>query len=173
MKQDEWIRTSGAGDRLEVAHHDRDRLVARLVLDPVADDPPPAVAGGQLGLAGAVDQLLAAASVADQHLDRDDRQAERRGDLVELLAAGDVDAVEDLAEDAGRLQAGEPGEVDRRLGVAGPAEDAPFPRDQREQVAGPDQVVGPGGRVDDRPDRPRPLLGADARSGTRRGRPAR
>ena len=89
-------------DRLEVAHDDRDRLVARLVLDPVADDPPPAVAGGQLGLGHPVDQLLAAAPVADQHLDRDDRQAELGGDLVELLAAGDVDPVEDLDQDAGR-----------------------------------------------------------------------
>ena len=89
------------------------------------------------------------------------------GDLVQPLAAGHAGAVEDLAEDAGRRQAGQPRQVDRRLGMAGAAEHAPLLGHQREQMAGPDQVVRPGRRVDDRPHRPRPLLGADARAARR------
>ena len=117
---------------------------------------------GSSASASAVDQLLAAAAVADQHLDRDDRQVELAGDRVQAVAAGDVDAVEDLAEDARGGQAGEPGEVDGRLGVPRAAEDAPVLGDEREQVAGADQVGGPRGGVDDRADGRRALLGADA-----------
>ena len=141
----------------------RDRLVARLVLDAVADDPAVAVAGRQVGLGGAMHQLLAQAAVLDQGLDRDDRQAVLAGDRVQLLASGHADAVGDLAEHAGGRQAGQPGQVDRGLGMPGAAEHAPFLGHQRKQVAGPDEVAGLGRRVDDRPDRPRPLLGADAR----------
>ena len=113
MKHDECIRTSGAGIGLEIAHDHRHRLVARLVLDAVDDDPPLAVAGRQLGLGQAGDELLAAAAIGDQHLDREDRQAELPGDRMEPLAAGDADAVEDLTEHAGRGQARRAG-PDRR-----------------------------------------------------------
>ena len=59
MKHDEWSRIQGSLDGLEVAHDEGDRLVARLVLDPVADDPAVAIAGRQIGLGDAMNQLLA------------------------------------------------------------------------------------------------------------------
>ena len=162
MKQGRVHPDQGGRDRPEVAHDDGDRLVARLVLDAVADDPSLAIAGGQLGLGQAGHQLLAASSIGDQHLDREDRQVELVGDGVQALTAGDVDTVEDLAEHPGGGQAGEPGQVDGRLGMARTAEHPPFARDQGEHVPRPHQVARPRPRVDDRPDRPRPLLGADA-----------
>ena len=61
---------------------------------------------------------------------------------MQPFAAGDADPVEDLDEDPGGAEAGEPGEVDGRLGVAGAAEDAPLLGDERREVAGADQVGG-------------------------------
>ena len=78
-----------------------------------------------------MDELLAAPAVLDQGLDREDRQVELGGQRVEPLAAGAARAVEDLADDADGLQAGEREQVDRRLGVPGAAEDAALLRDQR------------------------------------------
>ena len=154
----------GRLDRRQVAHDERDRLVARLVLHAIADDPAAGRNGGQVRLGDALDELLAEAAVLDQGLDRDDRQAVLAGDLVQLLASGHLDPIGDLAEDAGGRQAGKPGQVHGRLGMPRAAEHAPLLGHQRKEMAGSDQVVGPGGRVDDRPDRPRPLLGADPRA---------
>ncbi len=60
----------------------------------------------------------------------------------------------DLAKHAGGRQAGQPCQVDRGLGVPRSAEHAPLLGDQREQVPGLDEIVGPRGRVDDRANRP-------------------
>ena len=89
-------------------------------------------------------------------------QAVRAGDLVQLLAVGHLGAVGDLAEDAGGRQAGQAGEVDRRLGMPGAAEHAPLLGHQGEQVPGPHQVARPGLRVDDHADGARPFRDADA-----------
>ena len=56
------------------------------------------------------------------------------------------------------------GQVDGGLGMAGPAQHASFLGHEREQMPWPNQFVRPRRRVDDRSDRPRPLLGADARA---------
>ena len=48
--------------------------------------------------------------------------------------------VDELADDADRREAGEPAQVDGRLGVAGPGEHAAVPRPQRHDVAGSAQV---------------------------------
>jgi hypothetical protein len=57
--------------------------------------------------------------------------------------------VDDLAQDAGRVQAGHAGEVDGGLGVAGPLQHPALPVAQREDVAGPGEVARLGGRVDE------------------------
>ena len=130
--------------RAEVAHHEGDRLVARLVLDAVADDPPLAVASGQLGLGHAVDQLLAAPcgsaiSISIEMIGRPNsaaiacsrsRLATRMPSRISQRTPAGV-------------RPGQPGEVDRRLGVPRAAEHAPLLGDQREQVAGPDEVGRP------------------------------
>ena len=73
--------------------------------------------------------------------------------------------VDDLAEHAGRVQPGHAGQVDGRLGVAGPLEHAAVGVAQREDVAGPGQVAGAGGRVDERSDGGGPVGGRDAGRG--------
>ena len=70
--------------------------------------------------------------------------------------------VDDLAQHAGRVQAGHAGQVDGGLGVAGPLEHAALAVAQREDVAGPGQVVGAGGGVDQGLDGGGPVEGRDA-----------
>ena len=62
-----------------IADHVDQRLL-RFVLHAVGDDRAVAVTGGQLGLGLSVDELLAHAAVANQLLDRDDRQVEFVGE---------------------------------------------------------------------------------------------
>ena len=128
----------GRFDGAQVAHDDRDRLVARFVLHAIADDPAAPVNGGQVRLGDALHELLAEASVLDQGLDRDDRQAVLAGDLVQPLAPGHLDPIGDLAEDAGGCQAGQPGQVHGRLGMPGAAEHAALLGHQGKEVAGTD-----------------------------------
>ena len=163
MKQAECSRTSGSAACSSVAQHDGQRLLI-LVVHAVGDDPAGAETRGQIGLGQAIDELLAAAAVADQLLDGDDLQAELLGQLVELFAAGAVAVgIEDFAEHAGGPQAGHAGQIDRGLGMAGAAQHAPFLGNQRGDVARPHEIGGLAGRVDDGLDRGRPLLGRDAR----------
>ena len=125
-----------------------DRLVARLVLDAVADDPAVAVAGRQVGLGHAVDQLLAQAAILDQRLDRDDRQAVLAGDRVQLLAAGHADAVGDLAEHA-RPASGRPAGPGRRpprCARRGGARPPPWPPAGTGGRAGPGRPASSPGR---------------------------
>ena len=59
-------------------------------------------------------------------------------------AAGRAVVVEHLADDGDRREAGEPGEVDRGLGVAAALEHAAGAGPQREHVTGPHEVAGRG-----------------------------
>ena len=68
----------------------------------------------------------------------------------------------DLADHAGRVEAGEPGDVDRRLGMAGADEHAAVARDQREDVAGRDDMLGALGGVDRDRDGAGAVGGGDA-----------
>ena len=70
--------------------------------------------------------------------------------------------VHHLADDARRLEAGEAGEVDGALGLAGAPQHAAAARAQREHVPRPLQVVGSGAAVDQRLDGGRAVVGGDA-----------
>jgi hypothetical protein len=65
------------------------------------------------------------------------------GEALEVVHAGHLAVVaHDLADDGGGAQAGEAGQVDRALGVAGADQDAAGLGAQREDVAGADDVGG-------------------------------
>ena len=65
-----------------------------------------------------------------------------RGELPQLGSRAIVpSSCDDLADDAGGPQPGQPGQVDGGLGVPGAAQDAAVLGPQREDVARPDQVV--------------------------------
>ena len=88
--------------------------------------------GGQHGLSGAAHQLLVAQPVLDQLCDGHDLEvvAAGEGDQVRHAGHGAV-VVHDLADHAGRVQPGEPRDVDRRLGMAGADKHAAMARHQR------------------------------------------
>ena len=71
---------------------------------------------------------------------------------------------QDLAKHARRLEPGHAGQVDRRLGMPGPAKHAAFFGDQRRDVARADEIARLAVGVDDGQDRGGPLLGGNARS---------
>ena len=70
--------------------------------------------------------------------------------------------VDQLGEHADRLEAGQPAEIDRRLGVAGAHEHAAVAGDQRKDVAGADEIGGADIGVGERADGVAALLGGDA-----------
>src|SRR5581483_9633458 len=105
--------------------------------------------GWEPGRDDALNQLLVPAPVCDQVGDRDHLQLVLPAVRGEVLAAGHRTVlVLDLADDAGRVEAGEASEVDRRLGVTGPLEHAAGLCLQRTDVTGLDDVLGTPGRVD-------------------------
>ena len=68
----------------------------------------------------------------------------------------------DLADHAGRVEAGEPREIDGGLGLAGALQHAARPRPERLDVARLDEVVAVLGRVDRYVDRARAVVRRDA-----------
>ncbi len=126
----------------------------------ITDDPPMTISSGQLSLRSPMDEFLAAASIADQH-HRHHRQV-----IPDAIACSFSRLATWMPSRISmRTPAGfKPASLARspwpRCARRGGA--LPFPGHQREQVAGPDEVVGRRGRIDDRPDRPGTLLGADA-----------
>ena len=70
--------------------------------------------------------------------------------------------VDDLDQDSGGGQPGQPGQVDGRLGVPAADEHATLAVAQREDVAGPGQLPRLGGRVGQHPDGVGAVGGADA-----------
>ena len=89
-----------------------------------------------------LDDLVVPQAVADQVLDGADLEAVAlgEGDQVRHARHGAV-VVHDLADDAGRVEAGEAREIDAGLGMAGAHQHAALARDQREDVARRDDVV--------------------------------
>jgi hypothetical protein len=110
-----------AGD---IAAHQRDMLDV-LVDAGVTDGAEFAVPGRDAGFGDALDVLLVLATPFDEVGDRDERQVVFVGEDAQLVGLGHgalVLLADDLADRAGRLQAGQPGQIDRGLGVAGPAQ---------------------------------------------------
>ena len=123
--------------------------------------------GGDAGLGHPPDQLLGLAAVADEVGDADQQQPVGVGEALQLGEAGHLRLVlgDDLAQHAGRVQPGHPGQVDGGLGVAAALEHAAVPVPQREDVAGPGQVGGPGVGVDEGGDGGGPVGGRDPGGG--------
>ena len=71
----------------------------------------------------------------------------------------------DLADHPGRVEAGDLGQVDRGLGLAGAHQHAAVPGAQGENMAGARQVLGAGLGIDQSLDGDRPVVGRDAGGG--------
>ena len=111
----------------------------------------------------ALHEPVVAHPVLDQIRHRDHQQAVPAREPVEVRHAGHrAVVVHDLADDAGRIQAGEPGQVHRRFGLACAHQHAAVARPQGRHVAGLGEVGRPGRRIDRHPDRRRAVGGRDA-----------
>ncbi len=130
-----------------------------------------AVLGRQPGFGRPAHQALGLAPVADEVGDGDQQQVVAGRERLQVGQAGHAQAVvgDHLAEHPGRRQPGHAGQVDGRLGVAGPLEHAALAGPQHVEVAGAGQVVGPGAGVHQGPGGQRPVRGGDPRGGPLRG----
>ena len=112
----------------------------------------------------ALDEPLAPSPVLDQVGDGDHLQAVLPAVRDQVADPGHRSVVlHHLADDTRRLQAREPREVDGRLRLARSLEHAAAARAQREDVSRLDERVGTVRRVDGDLDRPRAVVGRDAR----------
>jgi hypothetical protein len=100
--------------------HDQGQVDAVVNRGLIGDRRELAELGGQPGVGDAPHELLAVRAVLDEVLDGDHLEAEAAGQVVELGQPGHATLlVEHLADDAGRIAAGQAGEIDGSLGVAG------------------------------------------------------
>jgi hypothetical protein len=111
----------------------------------------------------ALDIAFGAAAIGDQVGDGADLQAVQLGEGDQIgHPRHRAVVVHDLADHAGGGQAGHAADVDRRLGMARADQHAAVARDQREDVAGRDDVVGALVRIDGDLNRAGAVGGADA-----------
>ena len=110
-------------------------------------------------------ERLVLAAIGDEVGDRDDLQSVlgAEADQVRQPRHRSV-LVHGLAENAGRVEPGEPGEIDGGLGVTGALEHPAFAVPQRKDVSGSGEVLWRGARLHDRPDRGRPIRRRDPRA---------
>ena len=146
----------------EVAVDERD-VLAIVDVVAVADHAPLAEVGRQARLGDAVHQPLVLQAVGDELGDGDEGEVVPIGERLELRPArrGAV-VVEDLADDARRVQAGEPGQVHRGLGVADALQHPAVARPQRVHVARTTQVRAHRGGVHRHLNGGGAVAGADA-----------
>ena len=115
-------------------------------------------------LGDAVDQLLGLEPVRDELRHGDEGEAVLLGAIAWSSGRRAIEpsAIQDLADDAGRNQAGQPGEVHAGLGLPDPLQHAAGPGAKREDVARAAQVGGHGGGIDGDVDRRGAVAGRDA-----------
>jgi hypothetical protein len=138
-------------------------VLGRVVLGAVAERPEHPVPGGHPRVGDLLDLLLRPPPVRDQVGDGDQGEGVLGAELLQVRHPhhGAV-VVDQLAEHASRASPGEPGQVDRRLGVPGPAQHPALPGTQRHHVSRPGQVGRAGAGVGEQPDGVRPVGGRDA-----------
>src|SRR5262249_30512073 len=119
----------------------------------------------------AVHEPLVLQAVGDELGDGDERETMVPGEALQVGAPrhGAV-GVQDLTDDAGRIEVREPGEIDAGLRLAHALQHAAGAGPQREDVTGPAQIAGHGGGVDGDADRCRAVGRRDARRDPEPGR---
>ncbi|ABC89745.1 GTP cyclohydrolase/3,4-dihydroxy-2-butanone 4-phosphate synthase bi-functional protein (ribofalvinbiosynthesis) [Rhizobium etli CFN 42] len=110
-----------------------------------------------------LDQRFLALAIGDEIGDGDELQPVLLGEFDHLRTAGDCAVVIDqFGDHADRRQAGEAAEIDGGFRMAGAHQHAAFARNQREDVAGTDEIGRPDIRVGEVAHRQRPVVGRDA-----------
>ncbi len=126
----------------------------------IAQGPELPVPGRDGRLGDPLDMPFAAAPVCHQIRDRDRQQPVFGGEPHQFRQPGHGPVVvDDLTDNPGRTQPRQPGQIHRRLGVAGAAQHPTGLRPQRKDVAGPGDVGGGGPRIGQQSDRVCPVSG--------------
>jgi hypothetical protein len=107
--------------------------------------------------------VIVTAAIGDQIGNRADFHAVQLGEFHEVgQPRHRAIIVHDLADDAGRIKAGQPRNIDRSFRVTGAHENAALARNQRKHVPGHHDVLWPLGRIDRNRNRTRPVMRRDA-----------
>jgi hypothetical protein len=115
----------------------------------VSDNHELAELGGNPSLGHAMYQLLDPEAIRDQLSNRHKREPMLMGDFLQLRTAGHrAISIENLADDAGRIESRESGEIHACFGLAYPLENTAGPRPERKDVAGATKIRGDRGRID-------------------------
>jgi hypothetical protein len=148
---------------LRFAHHEGDvGEVVDLVL--VGAQAELAERGGQLGLHGAADLRLVGVAVLDDLGHRNELYVVLFRELLQVGHPGHRAVLfHDLADHTGRFHAGEPGQIDGRLCLTSPLQNAARLGPQGEHVTGHDEVFGARGVVHGDAAGVSPVGGGDAR----------
>ncbi|QYU65973.1 DNA polymerase I [Leptolyngbya sp. 15MV] len=121
-----------------------------------------APAAGEPRLVADLGQVVVLEAIGDQVADRADLQFVPPGEGDQVVHPRHAAIlVHDLADHARGVEAGQPRDVDRGLGMPGADQHAAIAGDQREHVAGGDDVVRRARGVDRDADRARAVGGAD------------
>jgi hypothetical protein len=134
--------TIGSAGLRDVAHDQR-QVLAAIQRGAVGRGPERAEGGGHAGGGDLLDQSLGGPPVSDEVRDRQQRQVVLPGEVGDAGAGGHRSVVGgELGDHAHPGQAGQCGEVDGCLGVAGTNEHAALSGPEREHVPGTAQLVG-------------------------------
>ena len=144
---------AGGATGAQIAAHERDVAFAAVDLAFVSDHAEFAVLGLDAGFACADNVALMAEAVADKFGDGEDAEVVLGAERNEVGDACHFAVItHDFADDAGGLEAGEAGEVDRGFGLSGANEDSALACAERKDVAGTDEIAGSGCGIDGRAD---------------------
>ena len=120
------------------------------------------VPGGHAGCDDAADEVRLPAAILAEVLDRDHDQVVLVGEGSAAGCPAHAAVVLDqLGDHSGWFSAGEPSQVDGRLGVARPNQNATVTSTQRQQMSRPDEVTGLGRGVGQQSSRARAVAGRD------------
>ena len=121
-------------------------------IDPVdiaQQAPVAAIVGRERRLRNALDQMIVAPAIRDQIPDRTHFQAVQTRESDKIVHPRHRTVIlHDLADHAGRIEPGEPRDIDRSLGMPRPHEHTAIARDEREHMAGRNDIVLSLGGID-------------------------
>ncbi len=148
--------------RIDMALDQSKLLEPRGLVEESLGGPAAAPAALELRFRGLGDDPVLAKAIGDEVANRADAKAVQLGEGEEIVHPRHAAVLRhDFADHARRIEAGQPGDVDRRLGMAGANQHAAITRDQREDVPRRDDRLGPLPGVDCDRDGARPVGGGN------------
>lgn len=148
-----------AGQRVAEDQGEVFALVEKTGVDPELEF---AEIGGYAALRAQLDEFFAEPAMVDEVGDGANAESVGKGEAFEVGHAGHGPiGIEDFANDRSGFEAGEADEIDSRFGVSGATQHAPALGDEREDMAGLDEIFGAGSGIGEYADCGGAIGGAD------------